>query len=326
MTFLRLDLWWVPVAILVAIVGIRRLVPRRSVAVTTIAWLADPVYRASATRHVPLGLCAGALALALCGLLQPARPLVQREVRIQGLDIVLVIDLSFSMMQPIGFTDNSRGQPAMTAPVRIDAVKQALRTFIQRRPSDRIGVVVFSDNSYVVSPLTLDHEHLLDYFSLIDPRMLVGEGMTAIGDGIDAGMQLLRRQSTSERRNKVLMVFTDGVSNRGRNPLRSLEDATRSGTRVHVVGVDLEQEIKQSAEATAFVEAVQTRGGRYYAAESPAQLDAAASSLDELEQGEARTTTYLRNEPLVQWMALPALVMLLLAVGLRALPNFIALH
>lgn len=326
MIFLRPDLWWVAAAMLVAVVALRRLAPRRSVAVTTIAWLADPFYRASALRHLPPGLCAAALAFVLCGLLQPAQALVQREVRIQGLDIVLVIDLSFSMMQPIGFSGDSSVRPAVSAPTRIEAVKQALRTFIQRRPSDRIGVVVFSDNSYVVSPLTMDHEHLLDYFSLIDPRMLVGEGMTAIGDGIDAGMQLLRRQSTSERRNKVLMVFTDGVSNRGRNPMRSLEDATMAGTRVHVVGVDLEQEIKQSPAAGAFVEAIHARGGRYYAAESSAHLDDAARSLDELEQGEATTTAYLRNEPMVRWTALPALVMLVLAVGLRAVPSFIGLH
>jgi len=326
MTFLRLDLWWVPLAMLVAVVAIRRLRPRRSIAVTTITWLMDPSYRASSMRHLPTGLFAAALGLVLFGLLQPARALVQREIRIQGLDIVLVIDLSYSMMQPIGFTDNSRGRPPVTAPTRIEAVKQALQTFIERRPNDRIGVVVFSDNSYVVSPLTMDHEHLLGYFSLIDPRMLVGEGMTAIGDGIDTGTQLLRRQSTSERRNKVLMVFTDGVSNRGRNPTRALETATRAGTRVHVVGVDLAEEVKQNAEAGAFIEAISDRGGRYYAAESSTQLEAAAKSLDELEQGDTKTTAYLRNEPVVQWMALPALVLLLLAVGLRAVPSFIGLH
>src|SRR5262249_20531989 len=160
---------------------------------------------------LPFGLAAAALGLVLCGLLQPARGVVQREVRIQGLDIVIVIDLSLSMTEPIGSKNDALVRPPWAGPTRIEAVKRALRTFIQRRPNDRIGVVVFSDNSYVVSPLTFDHEHLLGYFSLIDPQTLAGEGMTAIGDGIDTGMLLLRRQSTSERRNKVLMVFTDGA-------------------------------------------------------------------------------------------------------------------
>jgi hypothetical protein len=187
-------------------------------------------------------------------------------------------------------------------------------------------VVVFSDNSYVVSPLTIDHEHLLGYFNLIDPQTLVGEGRTAIGEGIDTGMTLLRRQSTSERRNKVLMVFTDGESNSGRNPMQSLDDATRGGTRVHVVGVDLAQEIKRSARVKELVEAVGSRGGRYYAAESAADLDNAARSLDELEQGEVTARAYVRNEPIVEWVAIPAVVLLLLALGLRAVPGFIGLH
>lgn len=325
MRLLRVDLWWAAIAIIVAVVAVRRLTRQRAVAVTTIALMDDPSYQAPLLRHLPFGLAAAALVLVLCGLLQPVLASIQRDVRIQGLDIVLVIDLSLSMTEPIGFKGGI-GQGSATGPARIDAVKQAVRTFIERRPDDRVGVVVFSDNSYVVSPLTLDHEHLLGYFSLIHPLMLVGEGKTAIGDGIDTGMLLLRRQSTSERRNKVLMVFTDGASNMGRNPLQSLADATRAGARVHLVGVDLEQEIKRSPRVGDFIEAVQSRGGRYYAAESLAELDEAARSLDDLERGEVTTRAYLRNEPLVQWFALPALALLLLALGLRAVPIFIGLH
>jgi Ca-activated chloride channel family protein len=326
MRFLRLDLWWAPLAILVAVLAVRRFTRRRAVAATTTALLTDPLYRASVVRHLPLGLAAAALALVLCGLLQPVLALVQREVRIQGLDIVLVIDLSLSMAQPIGISESLRAQPSGTGPVRIEAVRQALRAFIQRRPSDRFGVVVFSSNSYVVSPLTVDHEHLLGYFSLIDPGSLVGEGRTAIGDGIAVGTLLLRKQSTSERRNKVLMVFTDGASNTGRDPMQSLDEATRAGIRVHLMGVDLEQERKQSTHVDEFIKAIRSRGGHYYAAESLSDLNEAARSLDELEQGEVKTNVYVRNEPLVAWFALPSLAMLLLAMGLRAVPTFIGLH
>jgi Ca-activated chloride channel family protein len=326
MKVLRLDLWWMPIAVILAILAIRRLTRRRAVAVTTIALLTDRSYQASAFRHLPVGLAGGALLLLLCGLLQPVLALVEREVRIQGLDIVIVIDLSLSMTEPIGYRSGMLGRTSTIGPARIEAVKQALRAFIERRPSDRVGVVVFSDNSYVVSPLTIDHEHLLGYFRLIHPLMLVGEGRTAIGDGIDTGMMLLKKQSTTERRNKVLMVFTDGASNVGRNPLQSVEDATRAGTRVHLVGVDLEQEMKRSPRVEELITAVRSRGGRYYAAESSADLDAAARSLDELEQGEVNVRAYVRNEPLVEWFALPALAMLLIAVGLRAMPIFIGLH
>jgi Ca-activated chloride channel family protein len=326
MRFLRWDLWWMPLVILVTVLAVRRFTRRRAIAVTSAALLRDPLYRASAVRHLPTALAAVALAGVLCGLLQPVLALVEREVRIQGLDIVLVIDLSLSMTQPIGISERLRTHPSQTGPPRIEAVKQALRAFIQRRPSDRFGVVVFSDNSYVVSPLTVDHEHLLGYFNLIDPHSLIGEGRTAMGDGIAAGMQLLRRQSTSERRNKVLMVFTDGASNLGRDPMLSLNEAVRTGTRVHMIGVDLEEERKQTPKVDEFIDALRSRGGHYYAAESLSDLDEAARSLDELEQGDVRTNVYVRNEPLVAWFALPSLAMLLLAIALRAVPAFIGLH
>jgi Mg-chelatase subunit ChlD len=147
-----------------------------------------------------------------------------------------------------------------------------------------------------------------------------------VGDGIDTGMRLLRRQSTSERRNKVLVVFTDGASNIGRDPLQSLEDATRAGTRVHLVGVDLEDDSGPSGPVHTFVEAIESHGGRYFSAESAAELDGAAQSLDDLEQGEITASLYVRNEPLVRWFATAALVLLLLALALRAVPIFIGLH
>jgi hypothetical protein len=111
MRLLRLDLLWLAIAIVVAVVVIRRLTRRRAVAVTTIGLLTDPAYRASPLRHLPFGLAAGALALALVGLMQPVFALVQREVRIQGLDIVLVIDLSLSMTEPIGSRSRTLAQP-----------------------------------------------------------------------------------------------------------------------------------------------------------------------------------------------------------------------
>ncbi len=326
MTFLRPDLWWAAAALLVTLVGVGRFRRRRAVAVATTQALTDPAYHASAWRHLPVWLAASGLAVALLGLLQPVRPVVQRHIRTQGLDIVLVIDLSWSMGQPIGVRDGRLARPTGSGLKRIDAIKGALRTFIARRPADRIGVVVFSDNSYVVSPLTVDHEHLLSYFKIIDPFSLVGEGQTAMGEGVDTGVRLLRRQSTSERRNKVLLVFTDGASNMGRDPLQSIDDAARDGTRVHLVGVDFDDASEPSGSVSKLIDTIQKRGGRYFAAESAADLEAAARSLDELEQGEIATSVNVRNEPLVRWFTVATLVLLLLALALRALPVFVGLH
>jgi hypothetical protein len=161
---------------------------------------------------------------------------------------------------------------------------------------------------------------------VIDPKTLVGEGMTAIGDGIATGTFLLDRQSAAGVRNKVLIVFTDGASNLGMNPVQALQESTADGVRVHVVGVDLQEEQKRHPEVGQFIDAVRQNGGQYYAANSPAELDAASRALDRVERGSLTTKAYVRNQPIVQWFALPALALLLLATILRAVPIFIGLH
>ena len=137
---------------------------------------------------------------------------------------------------------------------------------------------------------------------------------------------LLNRQSTAELRNKVVIVFTDGNSNMGRNPIEAVQDATAAGIRVHVVGVDLEEEEKRHPEVGQLIATVRQGGGQYYAASSTADLETASRGLDQIEKGYLTTKTYTRNEPVVHWFALAALSMLLIAIGLRAMPIFIGLH
>ena len=118
----------------------------------------------------------------------------------------------------------------------MDAVKDAVKTFIRTRRDDRIGLVVFSDNPYVISPLTFDHEYLLHYIDFVDDKLLQGEGQTAIGDGLALSDYVLSRQATpSSRGHQVVVLFTDGESNRGREPVDVLKEAKEAGIRVHVV-------------------------------------------------------------------------------------------
>jgi Ca-activated chloride channel homolog len=327
MTFLRPDLWWVAAVAVLAVLMARWLGRRRVLAITTFSLLTGRGYRASPLRLLPFAFVWLSLALVLVAVLQPVIPIAEQQVQQRGLDIVLVVDLSLSMTQPIGLKYGAPFTPLPEAGgTRIDAIKTALRDFISRRPDDRIGVVVFSDHAYVVSPLTFDKEHLSGYFNLIDPGTLVGEGMTAIGDGVDMAAFLLRRQSTAEARSKVVIVFTDGNSNMGRDPIQSVADTNAAGIRVHIVGVDLEEEQKRHPEIGQLIATVRQGGGRYYAAGSRADLEAVSRGLDQVEKGYLTTKTYTRNEPVVQWFALAALAMLLIALGLRVLPIFIGLH
>src|SRR4029079_13979531 len=115
-------------------------------------------------------------------------------------------------------------RPAVpTGRTRMDAVKDAVRTFVRTRRDDRIGLVVFSDNAYVISPLTFDHEYLLHYVDLVDDKILQGEGQTAIGDGLALSNYVLSRQATQNSRgHQLIVLLPDGESNRAREPVEVL--------------------------------------------------------------------------------------------------------
>lgn len=330
MRFLRLDLWWIWPVAFVAILIAGFLLQRRALAFPSVSLLRLSTYRASRVRYLPLAVIAVSLGLVLAALMEPVIPYSEREVAAKGLDIVLVVDLSLSMYDPIGLKKPSVFTPASaptpTEPRRIDATKDALRTFISLRREDRIGIVVFSDNAYIVCPLTLDREHLLNYFDLIDPKTLTGEGLTGIGEGIAAASGALDRQSSRGVSNKVIVVFTDGANTAGRDPIAALQEATFEGVRVHLVGIDLSSEMKRSPQVAPFIDAVRAYGGRYFGADSKTQLEAAARSLDEIEKGYLTIKTYVRNDPVGHWFALSALMLLAVALALRVLPVFVPLH
>ena len=82
---------------------------------------------------------------------------------------------------------------------RLTATKDAIKSFVASRRDDRVGLVVFSDNAYVISPLTFDHEYIIRYVDLIDDQLLRGEGMTAIGDGLALANSMLASASARER-------------------------------------------------------------------------------------------------------------------------------
>lgn len=207
---------------------------------------------------------------------------------------------------------------------RLDATKAAIRSFVQRRIDDRIGLVVFSDNAYVISPLTFDHRALLQYIEMVDDQILRGEGMTAIGEGLAVANQLLARQAVAGgSSNKVVVIFTDGENNIGREPLEVLAESDAARIRVHLVGVDLEQEIRKKPAVQALVAAVTRYGGRYFNADTERALDATSRAIDTIEKGVLVSQTYQHDAPVFDWFAMPSLACLALAFAVRAIPAFI---
>jgi Ca-activated chloride channel family protein len=312
-------------AVLVAALLMRR-ARRRFVAFSAVEWLVAAGLGPSPARWVPIGLVAVALALVGLALAEPVLPEARTEIRSRGLDIVLVLDLSSSMQELMGMGASGRvvssaGRTGpLRMPTRLDTTKAALATFISRRRDDRIGLVVFSDRAYVVSPLTFDYEPLGRFVAAVDENTLRGEGMTAIGDGIGLAHALLARQSTGAARNKVIVVFTDGEHNIGRDPLDALDEAAAAGVRVHLVGVDLEPEVRRRPAVARLIRAVRRHGGQFFRADSAGALEAASAALDDLEQGTLVQHVSVRNVPVYDRFVEAAVGLLVLAFVLRAVP------
>jgi Ca-activated chloride channel family protein len=301
------------------------------VATTTLRWLEPVLQRPSTWRQLPAFLLTAAVILTVLALMDPQLPYSEREVESLGLDIAIVLDLSASMQEVMSGQEIEPPDPpdpnqtmSLTplGKTRLDTTKDALRDFISRRYEDRIGLVVFSDNAYVVSPLTLDYDYLFEYLDMIDGQILRGEGMTAIGEGIALANVLLYRQRGEQQRNQVIVVFTDGEHNIGRDPLEVLPQVNAAGIRVHAVGVDIEQRIREKEAVMKLIEAIKANGGSYFDANSEAELLAVTSELDSLEKHLLISKQYVQQMPVYHWFALPALIFILIAVTLRTFPWF----
>jgi Ca-activated chloride channel homolog len=334
MRFLRPDIAWWMLAALVGVALVRWRLRWRFAASTDLRVLGDRRYRASRLRRLPLALLVAALVFTGIGLMQPVLPFSQAEVTTVGHDIVVVLDVSLSMQKPLGFkipmfSEEDEDGPAIVDPLpkkphttRMLATQEAIRTFIRARRDDRIGLVVFSDNAYVVSPLTSDHESLLTYVDMVDDRILEGEGQTAVGDALALANHLLAMQSKALR-HQVVVLFTDGDNNRGVDPIVSLDNSTRAHIRVHMVGVDFDQVSWASPAVRQLVTAVRNDGGLYFNAVSKDELASASSAIDTLEQAMLVNKTYVRDLPLYEWFVVLALLSLLGAMALRAIPYFV---
>lgn len=167
-----------------------------------------------------------AAALMIVGLARPQRTHSRTEVTANGIDIVLGLDVSGSM-QALDFTvDNTRVN-------RIAVVKSVVSRFIDGRPNDRIGLIAFAASPYIVSPLTLDHDWLLQNLERINVG--IGDDGTAIGSAIAAAVNHLR---TTTAKSKVVILLTDGVNNSGKiSPLAAAEAARALGVKVYTIGV-----------------------------------------------------------------------------------------
>src|SRR5262249_31477926 len=151
-------------------------------------------------RRLPVLLEAAAVVFLVIALLGPVYPFVLNRIERGGLQIMIVLDLSQSMYLPLGNRN------------RMDAIKASATDFINHRPGDAVGLVVFSHNGYLVTPATFDHESVLAYLKLVSPETLANEGYTAIGEGLGSAQDFFTfsRNRNGRGKGEVIVLFTDG--------------------------------------------------------------------------------------------------------------------
>jgi Ca-activated chloride channel family protein len=217
-------------------------------------------------------------------------------------DLMLLVDLSGSM-DTQDFAD-----PQGRRATRLDAVKAVLGEFIERRKSDRLGLIVFGSEPYLQAPFTRDHRVVRALLS--ETRTGLAGVQTAIGDGIGLA---LKHFESSKARQRVAVLLTDGNDTSSKvPPKRASEIAGRRGVTIYTIAVG---NPAAAAEDKVDLETLQTisreTGGRSFRAEDRRQLDDIYRTLDDLEPEKARTISYRPKYPLFQWPAGAVLVALL---------------
>lgn len=275
----------------------------------------NPLLRLPALLEALAVIC---LLLALCS---PVYPFVLNHIERGGLQIMFVFDLSQSMEEPLALpTANPRAFP--TGPSKMEAVRASAAAFARRRPGDAIGLIVFSNNAYMVSPATFDHDSLFDYLRLVSPETLVTEGYTAIGEGLALADQFFAfsRQREHESRGQIIVLFTDGVNNYGRDPLEQIDLARQHGTKIYYIGVALEPGASQDIAA-----AVPQTGGQYFDVRDPQHLVEAVDAIDKIEKGHFHTLQLVQQQPAYFIFVLLAFVALAARMALNGIPHFVDL-
>jgi Ca-activated chloride channel homolog len=279
--------------------------------------LAREVARSSRSRIAGwtwlLPILAGALMI--IGLARPQRTHSRTEVTVDGIDIVLGLDVSGSM-QALDFSiDRHRVN-------RIEVVKSVVSRFIEERPNDRIGLIAFAGAPFLVSPITLDHDWLQQNLE----RVSIGsvDDGTAIGSAIAASVNRLRMTAA---KSKVVILLTDGVNNTGKiSPLAAAEAAKSMGVKIYTIGVGARGKapipVKDDAgrmhlimaevdvdERTLQAIADET-GGRFYRATDTDSLQNIYEEINGFEKTAQTVQKFEHIEELYPWALIPALAIL----------------
>lgn len=270
-------------------------------------------------RHVPFALRTTAFALLIVAFARPQDVERLSHSNTEGIDIMLSIDVSGSMLA------------RDFKPDRITAAKEVAGSFIADRYGDRLGLVIFAGEAFTQSPLTTDQGTLQTLVSRIRSGLI--EDGTAIGNGLATAINRLRE---SDAKSKVIILLTDGVNNRGSiTPMTAAEIAQAQNIRVYTIGVGSEgmapyPAIDMYGEMTFIQQKVEIdektlqaiaemTGGRYFRATDKEKLQAIYDEINQMEKSKVEVTErYLYHELFAGWL-LAALALLIIEFLLSSL-------
>lgn len=267
-------------------------------------------------RHLPFALRVIAVAALIAAMARPRSSSTFQQVDTEGIDIVLAMDISTSMLA------------RDFAPDRIGAAKDIAIQFIAERPSDRIGLVVFAGESFTQSPLTTDRATLINLMKEVECGLI--EDGTAIGNGLATAVSRLK---DSQAPSRVVILLTDGVNNRGEiTPQMASEIAQTYGVRVYTIGVGKQgkapypvmtpfgvqvQNIDVEIDEDLLQQIADQTGGTYFRATDNAKLKEIYAEINEMEKSRTTVDSFPIYEELFMRFAWIALAALSLEVVLR---------
>ncbi len=252
----------------------------------------------------------GALVIALA---RPQSMLSRQEMKVEGIDIVLAMDVSGSMLAE-DFKPN-----------RLEAAKKVAAEFIDGRKNDRMGLVVFAGEAFTQVPLTIDHNVLLKQLSTLKDGMM--KDGTALGDGLATA---INRIKDSEAKSKVIILLTDGINNQGAvDPQSAAEIAALYNIRLYTIGVGTQglapypfrdqfgrkryQNVPVELDENLLTQMAQsTTDGQYFRATNKKSLQQIFKQIDKMEKSKIDVTRYAQTKDEYQgWLVLAAIALLL---------------
>ena len=290
---------------------------------TIVPWKREGGSVLAFVRHLPLALRIAALSLIIVAIARPRSSSEMEKIDTEGIDIVLTMDVSTSMLA----RDFN--------PDRISAAKDIAIEFIAQRPTDRMGIVVFAGESYTQCPLTTDRATLINLMKEVQTDLI--EDGTAIGNGLATAVA---RMKDSDAKSRVVILLTDGVNNRGEiSPQTAAEIAKTYGIRVYTIGVGANgtapypvmtpwgvelQNVEVEIDEELLQNIAETTGGRYFRATDNTKLAEIYSEINRMEKARTTIDSFPVYKELFPRYALAALfcllLELLLCILIRRLP------